>query len=180
MRKLFLVSFAALAGLAPLPWAEAQQPPASPQKEASKPKAKKVWTDEDIRALRTPADDYAGQKQATKQGTEQAAAAQPDPATKPAAAKKEQITTRDPFVPPKTAEEAQTRLAQKREEIRGQQELIQQKREEYFEETNEAIRLDLKKSLDRLTADLREAEVHMRLLESSLERLGSEAQPPRL
>ncbi len=180
MRKLFLVSFAALVGLAPLPWAEAQPPPASPQKEASKPKGKKVWTNEDIRELRTPADDYVGQKQATEQAAEQAAAAQPNAATKPAPAKKEQIAARDPFIPPKTVEEAETRLAQKREEIRGQQELIGQTREKYFEETNEAIRLDLKKALARLTADLREAEVHLRLLESSLERLRSKAPVPRL
>lgn len=156
-----------------LPLVQAQQPSGESQKESAKPKAKKVWTGEDLRQLRTPADDYAAQKQAP----EQAATAQAGNSEKAAPAKKEQPATRDPYIPPKNIQEAESRLAAKREEIRNQQESIRRAREEYLNATHELIRQDMKKRIDRFSADLKEAEAHLRLLEAGLAELKSKPQP---
>ena len=91
--------------------------------------------------------------------------------------KKRRLATRDEFIPPRTGEEAQTHLAAKREEIRGQMELIERVREEYFNEASDLVRQDLKKRIDRLTTDLKEAETHLKLLEESLAELKSAARP---
>ena len=163
---------AAWVGLALLAPVQARQPSPS-QKETSKRKARKVWSDEDLQQLRTPADDYAARRQAA----EQAAAGQPGSSDNVAPEKEDQLATRDPFIPPKTLAEAETRLAQKREEIRGQQELIRRAREEFFDETSEAIRQDLKRTIGRLTADLKEAELHLKLLETSVEEFRSKPRP---
>ncbi len=182
MRKLFLVWMTGLVGLALLPstWGQqAQQPspPPPPQKEAPKPKPKKVWTDDNVLKLRTAADDYAAQKQSTEQAADPAGAAQPDSSAKAGTPKKEQTVTRDPYIPPTTVEEAKTLLAAKWDEIQGQEELIRRTREEYLNETNDAIRDALKKRIDQLTTDLKEAETHLKLLERSLAELKSKAQP---
>ena len=156
-----LFAAAVLVGLSLLSPALAQQ--AQP----SKPKTKKVWTNQDLRNLRKPWDQPADQK---------APAAQPGTAPensseKAAPASKEEQQLRDPYVPPKTLEEAGARITEKREEIRGQEELIQRTREEYANERNEAVRRDLEKKIARLTADLKEAEAHLKLLEASLDGL---------
>jgi len=161
-----------------LPSVQAQQPqqPASrAQKEKSKPQAKKVWTEEDLQVLRTPADEYADQKQTSAQAAE----SQENTAEKAAPTKKEKEhpALRDEFIPPKTVEEAEERLAQKRDEIRYQAELIERTREEYFNESEDAARQVLSKKIEQLTADLKEAEAHLKLLEASLADVKTKAQP---
>ena len=63
--KLLPLWIAPLLGLVLLASAGAQPPPQDPpvsRKQAPKPVPRKVWTDEDVRALRTPADLYAEQQ----------------------------------------------------------------------------------------------------------------------
>ncbi len=173
MRKHFALWIVALVGLVLLLPVQAQQPSGGSEKESSKPKPKKVWTGDDLLPLRTPADNYATRKQAAE-GT---ATGQQDSSEKVAPTKTEQPANRDLYIAPKNIQEAQSRLADKREEIRNQQDSIRRAREEYLNETNELIRQDLKKRIDRFTADLKEAEAHLRLLEASLAELKSKPQP---
>jgi hypothetical protein len=148
-----------------------QSSPASsappPREEASKPKDKKVWTGDDLRALRTHADEYAEQKVAL----EQAASAREGTAPGVASPKKEIPLTPDGYFPPKTIEEAQSRIAETQDEIRGQEEVIERTRQQYAKEPNDLIRQDLKKTLDRQTADLNEAQLELSLLRSGLNEL---------
>lgn len=54
-----------------------QQAPSQPPAERAKPKAKKVWTEDDLKSIRQPSDEYVEQKRAAEQAA-QAAASSPD------------------------------------------------------------------------------------------------------
>ncbi len=174
--KVLPLWIALLLGPVLLASAGAQQPPQGPpgsRKQAPKPVPKKVWTDEDVRALRTPADLYAEQQARA----EQAGSSLQSAPEKTEPAKKQRLATRDEFIPPRTGEEAETRLAAQREEIRGQMKLLESVREDYFNEASDLVRQDLKKRIDQLTTDLKEAETHLKLLEESLAELKSASRP---
>lgn len=111
-RILLLASFI-LAGVV---LAHAQQPSqsAAPQKQQAKPapaKAAKVWTDDDLTSLRSPADDYQMQQQEEKRA--QAATAQES--SKPVA---------DPSMP-KTVQEADSMIADKSRYLTSEQDYLQ-------------------------------------------------------
>ncbi len=171
MYRRFAFLLVSVLGLALLPTARSQQPPPTPQGERSK--AKKVWTNEDLAKLRSPADEFAAQKQTDARAALPQRAAPPQAAPNP----KQRPVTRDAFDPPKTIADAEFLIAAKRVEIGGQQELIRRTREEFFLENREAVRRDLEKTIARLTADLAEAQSHLRLLEASLAELNSKPGP---
>jgi hypothetical protein len=117
-RILLLVSFV-LAGVL---LAHAQQPSqsAAPQKQQERPApakaapakpAAKVWTDDDLTSLRSPADDYQMQQEEEKKA--QAAAAQAS--SKPVA---------DPSMP-KTVQEADSMIADKSRYLTSEQDYLQ-------------------------------------------------------
>ncbi len=54
-----------------------QQSPSQPPAERAKPKAKKVWTEDDLKSIRQPSDEYVEQKRTAEQAA-QAAASPPD------------------------------------------------------------------------------------------------------
>jgi murein L,D-transpeptidase YcbB/YkuD len=112
-RILLLASFT-LAGVL---LAHAQQPSqsAAPQKQEAKPAAAKpaakVWTDDDLTSLRSPADDYQMQQEEEKKA--QAAAAQAS--SKPVA---------DPSMP-KTVQQAESMIADKSRYLTSEQDYLQ-------------------------------------------------------
>ncbi len=171
-------ALAALLALIVVPVVSAQQsqPPSPPPQQQSKPKTPakkaKVWTDDDLQVLRKPWDDYTDQKAQT----EQAADATANPPEKALPAKKEKPATRDEYIPPKTAEEAESRIAAKQREINYQFEAIAGIQQEYDNEPNEQIREGLKKKLDQMNTDLKEAQTHLKLLEGNQQDLKSKPQ----
>jgi len=152
----------ALLALALAPAVSAQQTSPPPQQKKSKQPAKRVWTDDDLQALHKPWDDYADQKAQA----EQAASPATPPEEKTAPEKKEKPMTRDEYIPPKTAEEAQSRAEAKQREINYQLEAMERKQQEYESEPNEQARQGLKKKLDQMNTDLKEAQTHLKLLET--------------
>jgi hypothetical protein len=167
---------AILLALTLAPLAIAQQPgsqPPPPQK--AKPKAgdKRVWSDDDLQALRKPWDDYADQKAQAEQASTPAA----DSQEKTAPAKPAKLVTRDEYTAPKTVEEAQTRIAAKQREINYQLEAMQRFQQEIASEPNEQIRQDMQKRLGQMNADLKEAGTHLKLLQDNLKELKAPQQP---
>jgi len=171
-RGRFAFATSALLALALAPALSAQQPASPPpQQKKSKQPAKRVWTDDDLQTLHKPWDDYADQKAQV----EQAASSATPPEEKTAPEKKEKLVTRDEYIPPRTAEEAQSRAEAKQREINYQLEAMERKQQEYESEPNEQARQGLKKKLDQMSTDLKEAQTHLKLLETKSKELKSKS-----
>ena len=179
----FGLGLAVLLGLAPASFArQSQQPPPPAEKEKPKPpakKAKRVWTDEDVKDLRKPSDEYVEKKAAAEQDAKdkEKAAAQKEPAakeTKPA-----EPAAESSFIAPTTVEEAEKRITEKREEIKFAEDSVRQLREEYINEKNEQIREDLKGRLAKMEKNVEEAYADLELLEKSLKELKSKGSTPQ-
>jgi hypothetical protein len=168
----WLVAVIVLALLLAAPAGAQQQP----EQEKERPKrAKRVWTNEDVKDLRTPADEYLRQREA-------AAAAAAEKQQAPAAGAAEngetaEIDGTDGYIAPKTVEEAEVRVADKRDEIRHTVEAIRQLREEYFRETDDQTRGTVRGKIERSSRDLDAAEKELERLEGSLEELRSGKAP---
>ncbi len=156
------------------PALRAQQPAAAPQPAKPKPAAKRVWTDDDLTSVRKPWDTYADQKGRADQG----APAQAKPQEKAAAPQLQRPVTRDPYIVPKTTDEAEERIVNKRMEIGYQHEAMNPLREELKSETNPAVRQIQLKKLESMSADLQEAETQLKLLQTDLEQLKSKSSAP--
>ena len=178
MRSRDTLTFAAatLLALTLAPAAPAQQPASAPPqttRDKTKPPAKKVWTDDDLAAVRKPWDEYADQEARA----EQAAAATKAPEKTPL--KKEKPVVRDAYLPPKTVEEAESRLTLKQREINYQLESMDRVRKESANETNEQVREAMKQKLEGMKTDLNESQAHLKLLQADLQDLRSKSQPPQ-
>lgn len=164
----------ALALAAALCAASAPAQQQSPQEKERPKRAKRVWTNDDVKELRTPADEYLRQREAAAQ-----AAAQPKPegAAAPEQPAGEEGDGINDYVPPKTVEEAEVRVADKRNEIRHTIEAIRLVREEYFAETDDQKRGTLRAKIERMARDQAAAEKELERLEASLVELRSGKAP---
>lgn len=155
--------------------AGAQQAPPS-KTEPAKPKAKRVWTNEDVGTLRKPVDEFEDAKR--KQAEEEAAKQKAD-ATKPA-----QQTPGEKPAPkpedflPKTVEEAEKTLAAKQYEIEMQYEAIELVKKEQAQATTDESRAAFQKRIDTLTATLEEAIGEMRAVDARMKELKSKPPAP--
>lgn len=181
----FLMGLGIVAALGLATATPAQQPPPpKPASEQEKPKppakkAKKVWTGDDLKDLRTAADEHAEKKAAEEAAAKEAAETEKkktgEKAVAPAA---EQQPEEAAFNAPTTVEEAEKRIAEKYEEIEFQTDKIRQTREQYFAERDDRIRADLEKQIAHLNADLDAAQSELTLLEKILKDLKAKAPAP--
>jgi chromosome segregation ATPase len=183
----FLIGLAIVAALGLAVAAPAQQPPApKPASEQEKPKppakkAKRVWTGEDLKDLRTPADEHEEKKAAAAEAeAKEAAEKEKKAGEKTGAPAEEQKPEEVAFNAPTTVEEAEQRIAEKSEEIQFQTEKIRETRGQLFNERDDRLRADLEKQIQRLNADLEEAQAELALLEKTLKDLKAKvpAAPP--
>jgi len=168
-----LVLLAALGLLAPA--AEAQQqapPPAAPQKakEQLKPKAKRVWSEEEVKELRKPWDQVEEEK---KEEAKPGAAADAKAAGAEVAKPEGEAAAVDPDAPalPKTIEEADKMLAYKHTEVRAQQELVAELQRELYDESSTASRDDLKQKIEKARLKLRESQDEYKRINTAREEL---------
>jgi chromosome segregation ATPase len=152
--------------------ANAQQAPPS-KTEPAKPKAKKVWTNDDVTTLRQPSDIYEEGKR--KQADEAAAKASQKAATSQSPADKQKPKPKDYL--PKTAEEAEKRVAAKQYEIGQQHESIDRAKQEQAEATSDEARAGFQKRIDALTAALDESIAEMHALDGRKQELKSNLPP---
>ncbi|MBI1750807.1 MAG: hypothetical protein HY234_05880 [Acidobacteria bacterium] len=158
--------------------AGAQQPSQLSQAEKPKPAAKRVWSNDDLESVRKPWDEFADQKRAADEAARVAAQAPAKAAPAPVAESKTAGT--DAFLP-KTVDEAENRIAEKREEIQFQMESIDRTREEYSKASSDQSREALKKKLGSMTTDLDEAIAELKALDRRLHELKAKTreQPPQ-
>ncbi len=149
--------------------AGAQQPPE--KRPEAKPKAKRVWTNEDMGGLRGPADEYADKKAA--EAEKQAQLQQKAEAGKTAPAKTaEQKPSQEPKdYLPKTVQEAEQRLPEKLAEIDDTEQLIARFRAELDQATTDVARQQLQKQIDQKTTNLGEAREELSAIRTRLEDL---------
>lgn len=155
--------------------AGAQQAPPT-KTEPAKPKAKRVWTNDDVTTLRQPSDVYEEEKR--KKADEEAAKAKEKAAagsTAADAAKQKPESPEEAFLP-KTVEEAEKLVAAKQYEIGQQYEAIDLVKKEQAQATTDASRAAFQKRIDELTANLEESVAEMKAVDARLKEL--KAKPP--
>ena len=167
----FLISASALCIFACAVGAQ-QAPP--PKTDPAKPKAKKVWTNDDVTTLRRPSDDYEEAKR--KQAEEAAKAAQAKEKAAPGEAAVPKPMSREERILPKTLEEAEKRVAGKAYEIGQEQEYIERLRSELAEATTDAARAAHQKRIDAALALLEESQAELKLIDTRLQEF--RANPP--
>ncbi|HYL61527.1 MAG TPA: hypothetical protein VE077_02820 [Candidatus Methylomirabilis sp.] len=139
---------------------QAQQPSAPPQDSAAL-KQKKVWTNDEVIALRTPADNY----QVAKEAKEAADAAE---AAKKAARAKEIKEAGLSVVLPSTAEETQRRIKAKQDDIAERQEELKRLSDELAEATPDEVP-GRQKQIESIKVYLHRAHLELEVLEQHLQ-----------
>jgi hypothetical protein len=144
---------------------------------SSPKKAHKVWTDEEVSTLRTPADNYIEQKQAAEAAAAAASAAQQAKSTP----KSEKHVGAAPALSnPKSPEDADRMIAWENRDVDAQQELIDKVRtqvEQAGPETREALEKDLTKRIKMLEDTKKERDALVTQKKELIKKAGSEAKP---
>ena len=100
----------------------AKSPEATTKDSPSAPKKHRVWTDDEVSTLRTPADDYVEQKQAADAATATAAAAAEMAKSK---SKSEKVVSGPPrLTNPKSPEDADRMIAWENRDVDAQREYV--------------------------------------------------------
>lgn len=131
------------------------------------PKKRKVWTNEDLVALRTPADIYLLEKEA-----QELAAAEAD--AKTADLEKQVKDAGLAIELPPTAEATQQLIANKEGQTNDLQEHLDQLNKD-LPNTEEASRAGVQKELDAVTSDLSRLQLELKFLRQHLQDLGKAA-----
>lgn len=142
-------------------------------------KAAKIWTNEDVISLRTPADIYLLEKEAQEAAAAEAAAkeAAAKEANQEAAAK----SAEGGIGLPATLEETQKLIKGKEDQITDEQSGLERMTKE-LPDTPEDQKAALQKEIDRVTADLPKVQNELKQLQGHLEKLNKaqleQAAPP--
>jgi hypothetical protein len=138
------------------------QPDAQSQ-DQSRPKPKKVWTNDDVLALRTPADNYLAEKEAQEAANVEAAA-------KKAALEKEIKEAALSMKLPSTVEETQGLIATKQDEIIDFQKGLNRLKNDLAAASTDQ-KPALQQDIDSFTGRLKKAQLELRVLQDHLDHL---------
>lgn len=156
---------------------EASQPqqnpqPSPPPQDPSTPKPKKVWTNEDVVSLRSPADTYRAEKEAQEAADAEAAVKKAELAKQ---IKEAGLTIKLPSTP----EETRRLIKDKEELIRASQERLDRLNHD-LPEALEPQKTAMQKQIESLTVDVPKDQLELKVLQSHIEDLVKIApnQPP--
>jgi hypothetical protein len=142
----------------------AETPPNS-QPGQPEPKKKKVWTNDEVVSLRTPADNYQIQKEAQEAAVAQAAAKEAAEANLPKEA--------EPTIKlPSTIEETQQLIKNKEEQINDEQNGLERLIKE-LPDAPEDQKPAMQREIDRVAMDVPKVRNELKLLQNHLEKLTS-------
>ncbi len=147
-----------------IPAVSAQQQP--PPKQEQPKKAKKVWSDEDIASVRKPSDAYVDQKSADDAAARAQADAQAKAAKNPSV--KAAPPKPDPVLPykwPKSQQEADQWISDKKDEIQGIQDNIEQLKNDIDNAPNDLAKQNAQKNLDEKISQLADAKRNLKALQ---------------
>lgn len=175
-RRLFHSAGMVLLSLALAPCVPAQQPAqASP---AQKPKAKKVWTNENLSALPKTWDGQMDSKKAAEPPPK--SAAKPGGETKPDAAPAQQNPEATGVPSPKAVEETEALIDGKRGKLEYWQGIIQQLRDDSLDSNKDQEHKDgIQSELNRLESKVKADEAELATLESKLKAMKEKAAQPK-
>jgi len=140
-----MLAWALAVGAQSLPQPSPSQPPA----ERAKPKAKKVWTEDDLKSIRQPSDEYVEQKRAAEQAA-QAAASSPDAKgdRTHAAGVPVDPKTGKPYEDPDSPQALERELKKWEEDLKRDDQLAADARRELAQTTDPVRRESAKEKLD--------------------------------
>jgi succinate dehydrogenase/fumarate reductase flavoprotein subunit len=118
--------------------------------------APKVWTEDDVKSLRTPADEYLAQERAQQEAEDEAkqkeAAQEPVAKTSDArCVEPASPEAQGQFVAPKSVDEAQARLKEDREDLANVNSLMERTKEQIAAEKSDQVRAALEQNLQLLS-----------------------------
>lgn len=159
-----------------------QQPPSQPPAERAKPKAKKVWTEDDLKSIRQPSDEYVDQKRTVEQVT-QAAASSPDAKADQTQAAGVPVDpkTGKPYEDPDSPQALERELKKWEEDLKRDDQLTADARRELAQTTDPVRWESAKEKLDiyeRNSVEIKEkiAQIRARLVEA--QKQNKSATPP--
>jgi hypothetical protein len=139
--------------------------------------ASRVWTNEDLPAVRKPWDNYLEQKAAEEAVRTAAEKSEEEKRAKAAKDTRNAGSAMAADLAPHTVEEAETRIRDKQIEIAYQKELISRTRDEYGKAVEENIRQSIIKKLEMLDTDLDAAYAELKELQAQLDDMNAKGQP---
>jgi hypothetical protein len=144
---------------------EPQQNPQSPPppQDTSAPKPKKVWTNDDVISLRSPAEVYQAEKEAQAASDAEAAKKKAELAKR---VKEAGMTMKLPATP----EETQTLIKDKQEQIRNLQDAVDRLNHD-LPDAPEEQKVKIQKQIEAFTGDSQAAQLELKVLEDHLQNL---------
>jgi hypothetical protein len=160
----------------------AKSPQAIAKESSSAPKKHKVWTDDEVSTLRTPADDYVEQKQAAEAANATAAAAAAAAAELAKSKPKSEKHVGGPAAlsNPKSPDDADRMIAWENRDIDAQQELLDKLRTQLQEASPEdrgQLEKNLAKHIDMLEQTKKERDA-LTVQKTDLEKKAASAAKP--
>ena len=155
------------------PASQAQQnPQPAPPPDPSTPKPKKVWTNDDVVSLRSPADNYQAEKEAQRAAGAEAAGKKAELAKQ---IKEAGLTVKLPS----TREETQGLIKAKEEQIRDIQDGLSRLSHDLPNAPPEQ-QAKIQKQIEAFTVDSQKAQLELKVLQGHLDSLGQAArsEPP--
>ena len=164
--------------------AQTSQGPGTPVQEQSsssaqeKPRPKKTWTDDDVKSLRKPWDNYEEDKALAAHSSAEASAKHQSAAAAPAASSGSRTNvSSDPSLP-KNSEEAQRRIHEKEEEIRQKQQVLDKSSQDLEGADNEIDQSALKSNVEIAKVDLETSKDDLKKLQARQAELGPKVAAP--
>ena len=147
---------------------QASQPQQNPQltppiQDSSAPKPKKVWSNDDVVSLRTPADIYQAEKEAQEAADAEAAAKKSELAKH---IKDDGLTIKLPS----TVEEAQALIKDKEERIKDLRERLDRSNQD-LPDTEGSKKAAIQLQIEALSSDLTKTQLEVKVLRNHLEEL---------
>jgi hypothetical protein len=150
-------------GQQPPPSQEAQQSPQTSSPPPEAPKQKKVWTNEDVVSLRSPADIYQAEKEAREAAAAGAAAREAGEAKLPKEAKP---TIKLPATPEETQQ-----LIDAKEHLISDEQIELDRLNKELPGTPEEQKVEMQREIDRVADVLRTARIEEKTLRAHLQKL---------
>lgn len=186
-RNLYLriLAFGALLAFAGAPAFTQERPKPPEQKPKPAKKPKKVWTEDDVHAVRKPWHDYQDQAAEAAAAAKAAAEAKAEAANRAAQAPAAEAAATaenkaNKVYVPDTVEGIEKQIQVYQTTIASYHQRIADAREKYFNTGNDEHRAELRREIDFLNSEIEKFEADLKVLEASLEKrlAAGEKQPP--
>jgi hypothetical protein len=143
-----------------------------------KPRPKKTWTEDDVKSLRKPWDNYEEDKALAARSSAVASAKQRSAVAATASGSGSETTTSSDPSLPKTSDEAKRRIYEKEAEIHQKQQVLDKSSQDLESGDNDIDRSALKSNVEIARVDLETSKDDLKKLQARQAKLTSKATAP--